>query len=242
MRVTPVERDHSGSASNSARAASLAARSASETVGHDKSEGADGVDEDRRGHRLHHVLVIGGDDVPRRPLGRCRRDGVFVRLHVLIPVGPHCHIGGVELPLLVGVVEASHEASLLLGLGHVQEELDDLGAVAVEVPFEGVEVVVASCPELGAPIAPRQLLLVDPLRVDAQGKDLLVLGPIEDPDPAALGSRLGDPPQEGVIEFLAGGFLNDTTCTPWGLTPDMTCSMVESLPAASIAWNTTNRA
>ena len=36
------------------------------------------------------------------------------------------------------------------------------------------------------------------------------------------------------------GLLNDTTDTPWGFTPDITCSMVESLPAASIAWNTTS--
>ena len=35
------------------------------------------------------------------------------------------------------------------------------------------------------------------------------------------------------------GCLNDTTDTPCGFTPVMTCSMVESLPAASIAWNTT---
>ncbi len=38
------------------------------------------------------------------------------------------------------------------------------------------------------------------------------------------------------------GCLNETTCTPWGFTPDMTCSMVESLPAASMAWNTMSRA
>ena len=35
------------------------------------------------------------------------------------------------------------------------------------------------------------------------------------------------------------GPLNDTTDTPCGFTPVMTCSIVESLPAASIAWNTT---
>ena len=38
------------------------------------------------------------------------------------------------------------------------------------------------------------------------------------------------------------GFLNETTSTPWGFTPDMTCLIVESLPAASIAWNTSRTA
>ena len=40
----------------------------------------------------------------------------------------------------------------------------------------------------------------------------------------------------------ADGFLNETTCTPCGFTPDMTCSIAESLPAASIAWRTTSTA
>src|SRR5262245_33804764 len=38
------------------------------------------------------------------------------------------------------------------------------------------------------------------------------------------------------------GFRNETTCTPCGFTPDMTCLIVESLPAASIAWKTSSRA
>jgi hypothetical protein len=38
------------------------------------------------------------------------------------------------------------------------------------------------------------------------------------------------------------GCLNERTLTPCGVTPDMTCSIVESLPAASSAWNTTSSA
>ena len=40
----------------------------------------------------------------------------------------------------------------------------------------------------------------------------------------------------------ADGFRNEITCTPCGFTPDMTCSIVESLPAASIAWKTMSTA
>ena len=36
------------------------------------------------------------------------------------------------------------------------------------------------------------------------------------------------------------GALNECTCTPCGFTPDITCLMVPSLPAASIAWNTSS--
>ncbi len=38
------------------------------------------------------------------------------------------------------------------------------------------------------------------------------------------------------------GCLNETTWTPCGLTPVMTCSIALSFPAASIAWRTTRRA
>ena len=38
----------------------------------------------------------------------------------------------------------------------------------------------------------------------------------------------------------ADGALNENTWHPVGFTPDMTCLMVPSLPAASIAWNTSS--
>ena len=40
----------------------------------------------------------------------------------------------------------------------------------------------------------------------------------------------------------AEGFLKLKTWQPWGLTPDMTCLIVPSLPAASIAWRTMSTA
>ena len=38
------------------------------------------------------------------------------------------------------------------------------------------------------------------------------------------------------------GCLNETTCTPCGFTPCITCLITESLPAASIACRTTSSA
>src|SRR5438876_1681778 len=40
----------------------------------------------------------------------------------------------------------------------------------------------------------------------------------------------------------AEGALNANTCVPCGFTPDITCSMVLSLPAASMAWNMSSTA
>ncbi len=38
------------------------------------------------------------------------------------------------------------------------------------------------------------------------------------------------------------GCRKETTWTPCGFTPDITCSIVESFPAASSAWKTTSSA
>ena len=38
------------------------------------------------------------------------------------------------------------------------------------------------------------------------------------------------------------GALNEATSQPCGFTPDMTCLIVPSLPAASIAWKTSSTA
>ena len=38
------------------------------------------------------------------------------------------------------------------------------------------------------------------------------------------------------------GALNEKTWHPWGFTPDMTCLIVLSFPAASIAWKTRSSA
>jgi len=72
--------------------------------------------------------------------------------------------------------------------------------------------------------------------------DLLVVGAVEDSDASPLREGVRDAPEEVVVELLGGGCLNETTWTPCGLTPVMTCWIALSFPAASIAWRTTRRA
>jgi hypothetical protein len=45
-----------------------------------------------------------------------------------------------------------------------------------------------------------------------------------------------------TCEEAPDGCLNETTWTPWGFTPGITCSIALSLPAASMAWKTTRTA
>ena len=131
--------------------------------------------------------------------------GVLERLHVLVPVGPLGDVGGLELPLLAGCVQAGDEPPLLLLLRHVEEELHDLGPAAIQVALERVDVVVASLPELLAARPGRELLTLEPFGMHPQRDDLLVVRAVEDADPPPLGQGLADAPEEVVVELLAGG-------------------------------------
>src|SRR5665213_2089335 len=105
-------------------------------------------------------------------------------------------------------VDALKEAPALLGLGEVQEELDDAGAVAVQVLLEFDDGTVPALPErrlfgqLG-----RQALGRKDLGVNLYDEDLLVIGPVEDPDPASRGQAAGRAPQEIMLGLLGAGML-----------------------------------
>src|SRR5215203_3521659 len=98
-------------------------------------------------------LVVGGNHPPRRPLRARLRDGVFVRLLVVIPVLPLLQVRGGELPILVGLLEPFEEALLLFLLRHVEEELQDERAVAGQVALEAVDVIIAIVPESATSLA-----------------------------------------------------------------------------------------
>src|SRR3954471_5195468 len=170
-------------------------------------EPVDGPHEDRGDERLREPLLVGGDDVPRRPRRRGRGQGGVVGADVVVPALPLVDVAGVERPLALGRVEPREEAPLLLGARDVQEELDDRRAVAVEVALEGVDVLVAALPEPGRRRAVGQPLLGQPLRVHPERDDLLVVRAVEDADPPALRRRLGDAPQKRVVELLRGRLL-----------------------------------
>ena len=116
-------------------------------------ESLDRVDEDPGDEGLGEPLVVGGDDVPRRPGRRGGGERGLEGGHVLVPERPLGDVGRVELPLLAGRVEPGEEALLLLLLRDVEEELHDLRPVPVEVALEGVDVLVAFLPQRRAGVS-----------------------------------------------------------------------------------------
>ena len=71
---------------------------------------------------------------------------------------------------------------------------------------------------------------------------LLVIAAVENADASALRQRFDTAPEIIVIEILALGALKEDTWQPCGFTPDITCLMVPSFPAASMAWKISSTA
>jgi hypothetical protein len=122
--------------------------------------------------------------------------------YVIIEVSPLGDVGRVELPFLAGAVESRDEPLLLDRLRDVQEELDDLRAVAVEVALEGIDVLVALLPERLVSLAGREALRREPLRMHLQRDDLLVVRAVEDADASPPRQCVRDPPEVVVPELL----------------------------------------
>ena len=168
-------------------------------------EVADGGGDDVGDEGAGGPFLVGGDDVPGGPFGAGGGEGFFVGFLVVGPLGAGGDVGGGEFPVFGGVVEAFEEAFFLFVLGEVEEEFEDEGAVADEVSFEGVDVVVAGVPEAVAAFSRGEALGVEDFGVDFGDEDFFVVGAVEDADAAAFGEVAGAAPEEVVVELFGGG-------------------------------------
>ena len=90
----------------------------------------------------------------------------------------------------------------------MEEQFDGVGAVAMEMPLERVDVLVALGPELAAWLCCRgEMLLVQELGMDPRDQHFLVIGAVEDANSPALRERLGTAPEEVVAQLFSGGAL-----------------------------------
>ena len=106
----------------------------------------------------------------------------------------------------------------------------------VQVALEGADVLKALVPDVFRYAFLGQFLSGEKLGMHAHDERLLVVAAVENADPSALRQRFHAAPQVVVIEIFAVGALKEVTWQPCGFTPDMTCLIVPSFPAASIAW------
>src|SRR5262249_35178169 len=97
---------------------------------------------------LHRFYDCGGNDEPGEPLVvsghheprgvlRCRSLYRFLeRVHVVVPEAALTDVGGGELPVLVRLIEALHEALLLLCARDMQKEFQNDRSLPAEIILE----------------------------------------------------------------------------------------------------------
>ncbi len=80
----------------------------------------------------------------------------------------------------------------------------------------------------------REPLVAEIFRMHANDQYFLVVGTIEYADPAAFGKPARRAPEKIMFQFFGAGLFETEHLAACGLTPDMTCRMAPSLPAASM--------
>src|ERR1700691_6687145 len=94
------------------------------------------------------LLVVGGNDIPRRVSGACRVEAFLIGRHVLLPEFSLGNVGTAEFPVLFRFVDACQEALALLLLGEVEVEFDDACSVLMQVSLQIRDRAIAVAPNL----------------------------------------------------------------------------------------------
>ena len=142
---------------------------------------------------------------------------ILVCLHVVFPVFPLVNVSRAELPVLVWLIDAREKSLPLLLVRQMQEYLDDLRAVAMKVLLQVRDGFIPLLPNVllvaqlfGKPLAAENLW------VHSNNQHFLVIGTVEDADPAAFRKSACRAPKEIVIElFCTGLFETENLAAFW---------------------------
>src|SRR5579862_5707629 len=97
----------------------------------------------------------------------------------------------------------------------MKKELHDGRSIAMEVMLQVNNGLVALLPNCFS--FARDALCTKDFRMYADDKHFLVVGPIEDTDPSALGQVSRRPPQKIVLQLLCARMLKTEDLTPLGI-------------------------
>jgi hypothetical protein len=167
-------------------------------------QGGESIDDGGCDDDAGEPFIIGGHDVPRGLFGGGVTDHLLVGCHVVVPEPAFTDVGGGELPVFGGIIQAFEEAAFLFLFGNMEEELTDDDSVAGEVAFEVADICEAVFPDLRGDQLRGQLLAGQQFGVHTDDEGLFVVTAVEDADMAAVGQHLETTPQVIVIELLGG--------------------------------------
>ena len=173
------------------------------------------IEDDLRNDQPGVLFVIGGDDIPGCGCGARCTQACLIRLPVVIPQFPLSDVSETEFPVLRRFINALEQALSLFVLRQVEEELDDPGAITMEMFLQVHDGTI--------PILPNGLVLLveqfmrkslgtKNLRMHANDEHLLVVGTIEDADPPAFRQMAGCAPEKIMFQLVSGCLLYTSRC------------------------------
>ncbi len=148
---------------------------------------AHGVINERTHRQPHEPFVIGGNDVPGRPLRAGRLQHLLIGLLIFVPVLAFFDVTPGELPVFLRLVDPIQKPLFLFFLGYVQEALQNVGPIFGHVFFEVVDLLETLLPDAFGIDRLGQALRLQDLRMNADHQHFLVIRTVEDADVAAPG-------------------------------------------------------
>jgi hypothetical protein len=149
------------------------------------------------------LLVVGGNSVPGCVRGACRVQTILKSLDIVLPIFSFVNVRAAELPILVRLINALEETLSLFALREVEEELDDTGAVTIEMLLHVHDGTIPFLPDcLLIEESLRKPLTAENLWMYANDEHLLVVRTIKDADPPAFRQPAGRSPEKIMFQFL----------------------------------------
>ena len=194
--------DYQRSLRNICRAFSRSRRAAPATLGYLRPKPVQRLDHLGGNDEAGEPLVVRGHDMPRRFRPAGVADHVLVGGHVLVPELSLRDVAHRELPVFRWLFDALQEPPFLLFLGDVQKEFQDQRPVAREIALERPDILEPFLPDVLGHQLGGHFLFFEKARMHAHDQHFLIIGAVENPDPAALGKSAGGAPHEVVIQVL----------------------------------------
>ncbi len=139
-------------------------------------------------------------------MGAGRVQAILEGVSVALPIFPLVNVCEAEFPVLIRLINAFEKALSLFVLRQMEEELDDTGAISMEMLLQVHDGTISFLPNrfLVAQLI-RKAFVAENLRMHPHDENLLIVGTIEDGDPPAFGKPVGRAPEKIMFQFLGAG-------------------------------------
>ena len=164
-------------------------------------------DDRRADYHPREPFVVGRHHMPWRHRRRSVADDVLIDRLVSRPQRALGDVPHRELPVFGRLLQPLQKALALFLFGDVEKEFQDHGAVARQIALHRGNVLEAFAPDIAGDQPSRNLLFGENVGMYPRDQAFLVIGTVEDSDPAPLRQRNLAAPEKIMVEFVRGRLL-----------------------------------